>query len=511
MKVHLAYPDRDLDPEAQPPANAQALTEDLGLEVLFRAMSAGDQYLDGVARAAIFASLGAPDEIRYRHAVLADCLAHPTLVRELYAIAVDAIKQERGFWIYSERYPESLLRRSTGLMGRFVVQLRRLRVIAQEHLSSFGSEGFRRFFGELIDELDEEYLRSVTEHLRRLEFKGGVVLSAALGATNLDTRYVLRRRTEPRSLRDWIGLPEADSYTWKLPDRDDAGAQALTALHGRGIALAAAALGESADHVTSYFVQLRAELGFYLACLNLHDALTAKGEPTCLPEPAPPGDARLSARGLYDAALSLTLGAPRAVGSDLAADDRRLIVITGPNRGGKSTFLRSLGLAQLMLQAGMFVAAEAFRADVRDGLFTHFRREEDVALRSGKLDEELARMSSIVDQLTPAGFVLLNESFASTNEREGSKIGRHVVRALLENGTKVAYVTHMFHLAEGLRAEHDGDGVFLRAERLPDGRRTFRVVPGEPLPTSYGQDIYRRIFGDGPTTDAREQAEGPQR
>ena len=70
--------------------------------------------------------------------------------------------------------------------------------------------------------------------------------------------------------------------------------------------------------------------------------------------------------------------------------------------------------------------------------------------------------------------MLLNESFASTNEREGSEIGRQIVRALLESGVKVAYVTHMFDLASGLRAELDGEAAFLRAERLPDGRRTFR-------------------------------------
>lgn len=507
MKVLLAYRDRDLDLEAEPPPNSKALTEDLGLDIVFGSMATGDEYLDRVARAAVFASLREPDDIRYRQAILRDCLAHPAVVRELYAIAVEALTQERGFWIYSDRTPESVLRRSTALIGRFVVQLRRLRNLAHQHGPSFTSEGFRRLFQELIDEVDESYLRSVDEHLRRLGFHDGVVLSAGLGGTNLDTSYVLRRRVEPRGWRDWIGLPEADSYTWVLPPRDEAGGQLLEELRGRGLALAAAALGESSDHVQAYFTQLRAELAFYLGSLNLHEALTSKGEPFCLPEPAPTGTAALSARGLYDAALSLALGSTRAVGSDVEADDKPLIVITGANRGGKSTFLRSLGLAQLMMQAGMFVAAEDFRADIRHGLFTHFKREEDVTLRSGKLDEELARMSSIIDQVSGDNFVLLNESFASTNEREGSEIGRQIVRAMLEQGIKVGYVTHMFDLADRLRTERDGDAAFLRAERLTDGRRTFRIIPGDPLPTSHGQDIYRRIFGSDGVADAEQEAE----
>jgi hypothetical protein len=495
MRVHLAFADRDLDPETEPPAHATALTEDLGLELIFRAMAGRDSYLDGVARSTLFDSLQEVAAIRYRQAVLADCLTHPEVVRELYAIAVQALRHERELWIYSEQHPDSLLHRSVRLVDRYLGLFRRLRDIAREQQAAFTSDGFRRLFRELSDELDEAYLRTVETHLKRLQFGDGVVLSATLGPTNLETAYTLRRRTRPRRWRDRIGLPEPDSHTYELDPRDMAGAEALAALRGRGIALAAAALGESADHITAYFAQLRAEVGFFLGCLNLHDALTAKGEPTCFPEPVAGGTVALAARGLYDPSLSLALGAARAVGSDVEADGRPLVVITGANRGGKSTFLRSLGLAQLLLQAGMFVAAESFRADVRSGLFSHFKREEDVTLRSGKLDEELGRMSSIVDQLAPGSLLLLNESFASTNEREGSEIGRQLVRAMLESGVKVAYVTHMYDLASRLATERDGEAAFLRAERLPDGRRTFRVVPGEPLPTSHGQDIYQRIFG----------------
>jgi DNA mismatch repair ATPase MutS len=115
-------------------------------------------------------------------------------------------------------------------------------------------------------------------------------------------------------------------------------------------------------------------------------------------------------------------------------------------------------------------------------------------MKSGKLDEELRRMSAIVDKITPNSTVLLNEAFASTNEREGSEIARQIVRALLESGVKVIYVTHMFDLAQGFYLAKMDGVLFLRAERLPDGRRTFRLIEGEPLPTSYGEDLYRRIF-----------------
>ena len=191
---------------------------------------------------------------------------------------------------------------------------------------------------------------------------------------------------------------------------------------------------------------LRLELGFYVGCLNLHNRLARKGEPTCFPEPLAAGKAMFSGRGLYDPCLSLSVE-QRVIGSDVNADGKLLVMMTGPNQGGKSSFLRSIGLAQLMMQCGMFVPAQSFRANVCKGVFTHFKREEDPGMKSGKLDEELGRMSSIVDNISPKSIVLLNESFASTNEREGSEIARQIVRALLERGIRVFYVTHLFDLA----------------------------------------------------------------
>ena len=80
----------------------------------------------------------------------------------------------------------------------------------------------------------------------------------------------------------------------------------------------------------------------------------------------------------------------------------------------------------------MFVGAESLRVNVCDGMFTHYKREEDETMESGKLDEELARMSEIADHISAGCMLLCNESFAATNEREGSQIARQVVTAMLD-------------------------------------------------------------------------------
>ncbi len=116
-------------------------------------------------------------------------------------------------------------------------------------------------------------------------------------------------------------------------------------------------------------------------------------------------------------------------------------------------------------------------------------------MKSGKFDEELGRMSEIVDHLRPSTMILFNESFAATNEREGSEIAVQITSALLEKRIKIFFVTHLYEFAHGLFARRLENAIFLRAERQTDGARTFRLIEGEPLQTSYGQDLYNTVFG----------------
>jgi hypothetical protein len=498
MKAFLMYQDRDFDAEADLPDGAGALVEDLGLPTLFQAMSGGDPFLYSVAERAVLTSLGDPQAIVYRQHVLRDCLDQAAVVRQIYEVAVEAVLGSKKIYrgIFS-RSPDAVLRWSMEALQLFVALLRRLRQIADEHAASFRSEGFTALFQTLAAELGDDYFAAVDEHLSQLRFRGGVLLSAGLGKGNKGTRYRLRRPGQRR--QGWLSRitgGDRDSYTMRIADRDESGHRSLADLRGRGINLAANALAQSTDHILSFFTMLRAELGFYVGCLNARDRLCGKGEPVCFPEPyAAGGPVKLSFRGLYDACLSLRLADGRAVGNDASADGKTLVIITGANQGGKSTFLRSVGLAQLMMQCGMLVAAESFAGTVCTGLFTHYRREEDAEMESGKLDEELSRMSQIADRVTPGAVVLFNESFAATNEREGSQIARQIVRALAESGVRVFLVTHFFDLAHGLYAQGSDAALFLRAQRRDDGQRTFRLVEGEPEPTSYGQDLYERIFG----------------
>jgi DNA mismatch repair ATPase MutS len=490
------HKDRDFDLQQKLRWNELALTQDLELNTLFNAMALDDEFLSEVAKKAILSGLSDLDAIRYRQDILKDCLKNPAIVRNLYDIPVEAMETRRkSYWLWrSSRYPSYTLSSSVDALQMFTDRLRKLRNIADEHAGKFESEGFTTLFVMLQREISDEYLASIESHLKELEFRRGVLISAELGNGNEGVNYVLRKMPDKKQgIYQRIFAPKSPAYTFRIADRDEAGARAVEELKNRGINSVANAAAQSADHINGFFNMLCIELAFYIGCLNLYEQLFQIGEPVSFPVPVAASDRRHSFEELYDASLALTMK-QKVVGNDINADNKDLVIITGANQGGKSTFLRSIGLAQLMMQCGMFVPARSFTANICNGLLTHFKREEDTTMSSGKLDEELGRMSEIVDNLTSNSLLLFNESFAATNEREGSEIARQITSALVEKGIKVFFVTHQYEFAHGFYDKKIENAVFLRAERQDDGKRTFKLIEGEPLQTSYGKDLYDRIF-----------------
>ncbi len=484
---------------------ARALVQDLELTTLIDAMARGDALVGDVAERVLLEPLTDPERISYRQQILRDCLANPDAVRELHALSASCIERARKVsWGFMPRRPEAIVRHSHDVFTTFLESFRALRRFSDGHAERFTAPGLRRLFEMIARELDDAYLAEVDRHLRELRFDDGVWLSARLGGGNRGSAYVLRRSPRRgRSPWGWLGRwwrPRRDNgataLTYRLHPRDEVGLRALAEVQDRGLETFANVLARATQHVLGFFNALRAETAFYVGCLNLSERLAELGAATCFPEPLGAQPAARAGAGLYDPCLLLRVG-HQVIDNDLAADGAALVVITGANQGGKTTFLRSIGLTQLMMQSGMFVPARSYRASVAPGVFTHFKREEDATMTSGKLDEELARMGLIADELKPGSLLLLNESFAATNEREGSEIARQIVQAVTEAGAPVFFVTHLTDFARDRYERERASSRFLLAERRPDGTRTFKLREGAPEPTSHGADLYRTIFEVG--------------
>ncbi len=506
MKVHLMSSDRDFDPDRLPdplaPETAD-LVQDLQLDVLFDAMAGGDAFVRQIVRAAVLDPIDDAGSIQHRLDVLSDLADRPRVARDLYDIAGRALARPRSIWLVSNGRPEASLRRSKILLDQMCDALDDLRRLVATDFDGFGSAGLRDLAETVRTQLPDDYMEELRAVLEVLGRRNGVLLFAGLGDDGTVTGMAPRVIGRVGRFLHRAGIT-GQTYTWTLPDRDEAGGQAIQALRDRSLWRTALAAEQATNHVQGFFTVLRQESAFFLGCLTLQNRLTELRSAVCLPRISPIADV-LSARGLYDPGLALRTGAS-IVDNDVDAEGARLTVITGANHGGKTTLLRAIGIAQMLADAGGFVPAEELTISPAPRVATHWPREEETGMRHGKLDEELDRMSRIVDLLSPGALLLSNESFSSTDEAEGSQIGAEVFAALADSGVRVVAVTHMHDLAESVR-QQPAAATFLRAERGRDGERPYRIVPGEPLPTAYARDFYRREFGtdlpgaDGPDSD----------
>lgn len=280
----------------------------------------------------------------------------------------------------------------------------------------------------------------------------------------------------------------------------------------------ARALGQFVQLQVRDVLPLEQEIRFYLGGARLVLALRERGMPTCVPGMAPAADRRAQATELYDVSLALR-GAPQeaagaVVRNDLdAGEDGRIAILTGPNQGGKTTFVRAVGVMQVLAQAGLHVAARTAAISPADRVITHFPSQEGGAGEGGRLAEEARRLGAVFAEASERSVVLLNESLSSTSPSESLYLAEDVVRALRLLGARAIFATHLHELGERLdRINAEGDGgslvVSLVAGIAPDRdgadgadgsdgsqtrmRRTYRIAPGPPVGSSYARDIADR-------------------
>ncbi|MEO7586608.1 MAG: hypothetical protein ABIS84_01120 [Arachnia sp.] len=500
MRVNLLHA---LGAEQPVLAHAEDLVLDLGLEPVISACADGDPVVREVVEATLLRPLTSASDILFRQDVMRDFVRHPALLRSLHDVTTRSLGAEREarrhIYGLTDR-PESRLHSSVELLSLLLGFLRELRQLADSNAAVVDSDGVTAFLAATSADLSDDYLDQVAVNLDSLRFRSGIPSTVRLSPGNGIVDYrVDQPPAHQGRLREFLGVLKRSPFVVTIAPRDEAGATALRHMRDFSLNELADTLEHAATHVQGYLHRLHRETAFYVGALNLLHEFQRRHVVRCYPEPDDSQPRILAFTDLCDAGLALR-GQDAPVTNDLDADGRSLILITGANSGGKSTFLRSVGLAQLLTQAGLPVPARTLRVSPAAQVLTHFKREEESSLISGKLDEELTRMSGLVPDLVPGSLVLFNESFASTYEAEGSEIARNVVLALTRRGMRVVYVTHMYQLGEGLQELHDEEHLFLRTTLRPDGRPSYRLHVGAPEPRSNGVEMYDRVFrAAGPT------------
>ncbi|GAB3366154.1 MULTISPECIES: MutS-related protein [Amycolatopsis] len=202
------------------------------------------------------------------------------------------------------------------------------------------------------------------------------------------------------------------------------------------------------DYLAAAIGRFDREVQFYLAYLAHIRRLSATGLRFCYPEISATSH-DIYAEDAFDLALATKLvpDSPLVCNDFRLSGAERVLVVTGPNQGGKTTFARMFGQLAHLAALGCPVPAARARLFLPDRVFTHFEREENPITLRGKLDDELVRIRDILRDATSDSVLVLNESFASTTLHDARFIGTDVLRRIIDLGALTVYVTFVDDLA----------------------------------------------------------------
>ena len=287
-------------------------------------------------------------------------------------------------------------------------------------------------------------------------------------------------------------IPRDDGSSEVPRQFDTAASQLLTRLVRR----LKETLGKYLNISVKEISDLIPELLFYVRWAEYLESLEAAGWRFCKPQVREPSDGAsgMDARGFYNLKLIGSVQPAQAVPNDLVFDaEKRIYILTGANRGGKTTVTQAVGQLFLLAQCGLSVPADSFSYDPADLVLTHFPADEDQTMDLGRLGEECRRFRELYLQSTGRSLLLLNETFSTTSFEEGYYIAVDAIRAVLRSGTRTIYNTHMHKLAYELdTAVNDpalpGKAVSLVAETT-DGHSSFRVRIAPPEGKSFARGI----------------------
>ena len=236
------------------------------------------------------------------------------------------------------------------------------------------------------------------------------------------------------------------------------------------------------------------EMTFYVRWAEYIEKLKKEGWIFSMAEAVPAGDGEMpmTAEGFYNLKLTGTEKPENVIRNDLSFDaEKKVYILTGANRGGKTTVTQAAGQLFLMAQSGLFVPAERFVFAPADQVLTHFPADEDKTMDLGRLGEECQRFKALYQQAGASSLLLLNETFSTTSFEEGYYIAADAVRAILRRGIRTIYNTHMHKLAyelDGINREGRAKAWSLVSETR-DGKHSFRIRIAPPEGKSFARDI----------------------
>lgn len=546
--VSLIWPDVDSKNKYE---HVRKLSEkniiDFGIEKIIRHMSeySGSEEL---TEKLILNVCDDPEILRYRIDIVSDLYQQTGILNELETYLPEIRGLQTVYHQQSKDIHAEAIRKVTWrleLLRKYVACVNGLYAILYRNQQKYESAGLRRLLARVTEITESEQFQNLQQHIPELRrqllnmqsvtiginldhhlkpveavflsveprpFKKQSILSKFFGLRSNDEKYNGMSQFHSLALGSGAGSAIDEAL---FRDLNDVFQAALTPIGGF--------LRQYVNVNIQWLFELERELAFYSGAVRLINKLSDAGLAMCKPEVLEPGARSCDIRNGADLMLAIQLleEDPNTrldkaiVTNDIHfGSEGRVFILTGANQGGKTTYTRSIALAHLMMQIGLYVPGTYAAMSPADWIYSHFSEDEKPTVQFGRLGEESKRLAEIFLQATPNSLVLMNESFSSTSPGESLYLCRDVVKGLKLLGCKAVFATHHHDLAaevDTLNASTPGDGVLISMvagvdrsydhEQNEDKRyeskkksgrlmtRTYKVTPGPPQGTSFAKDI----------------------
>lgn len=465
--------------------------------------------------------------VRWRQDILEDFINVPQLERNLQR----SIKT-----IYDNAH--SVYAKSGSTQSFYEVQENILSIEAftacmtecHEFIQKYGgrlhSEGIKRVLAELEERYNSDSYNELIKETAELKTKLAEGIKSVTFSVNFDevmrpTEIMLlsadkepvRKKTRFERLfaHDKAAEPISKIYTRKakegqISEINGALFSELDALCGGYMKRVNTAIKRCYEESTDMLIKLSKQIDFYIGAKELAERTRQMGLPFCRPVIVPKVQREFCCTAMHDPVLTNRLFAERVrdnnvlpvCTNDCKMDDAaRLIILSGTNNGGKTTYLRAAGLNQILAQAGLFVYAESAEISLCDRIFFLSPKEEKAGVNTSRFTEECKDLRRTIDSATENSLILMNESLSSTNPYDSQLLGEEVLRIFADIGCRLVFTTHILELAD-LPAKLNPAYVKSRLVSLvalcdENGAPTYQITEGKPDRARNAQYIFNKF------------------
>ena len=466
---------------AREAVRAPAIFRDLNLDQIVAGVTAGREEYD--LQPFFYTPLTDVDAIAYRHEVMRD-LEQPGLFANIKAFA-QAMRSVRQHLAQADKLRHQYQKQRSFLDAARTYCDAVIRLAEDLSSAPILSQGLRAFREYLTGYLDSRRFTALLQQTTPLaERFSAIIYGILIQGLRVDIRL---HEGEPDYSAEVLATFEqfkqdaAQRYKFDFSD-----AVEVNQIEGRILDLVGRLFTEEFSKLDTYcvenqkfqdatIVEFDREIEFYVAYQQYINRFREAGLSFCYPQITRTHDEVFDYQG-FDLALAGKLAGERAVPvcNDFhIRGPERMIVVSGPNQGGKTTFGRTFGQLHYLASLGCPVPGTQAQIFLFDQIFTHFDRGENVADLRGKLQDDLIRVHKILNAATPRSIIIMNEIFASTTLRDAILLSRKIATEIMQLGLYCVWVTFLDELASlGERT------VSMTSTVAPDNpaERTYKIL-----------------------------------